>query len=371
MKTSYTRQPKKNQMNINIIVNSANDAHSISRIKEMEACGCTVTAYGFLREDTLKASCPVTILGKFSNTLSYPKRIAIYYQGLKCLFKMPQAADTLWYYLGLDVAMFASWLNPCKRYVYEECDLTQTYVSNPIVRSLLERIDKHIIRHAQLALMTSEGFVDFHYKEKKAPDHIIMAPNYLSKGILTLPEIRSSRSFDPAHIRFAFVGGVRYDSLLRFAKVIAKRFPQHEFHFYGYVASKYDKSQLPQGDNISYHGAFKNPIDLPSIYSNIDMLLAAYDIDEENVRYAEPNKLYEAIYFRKPLIASRNTFLEQKLERMGIGIGVNTLDESDVAAVVERIPQSYNEWHAHLEAIPQSTALETGEYIETIKKQCL
>lgn len=358
-------------MNINIIVNSANDAHSISRIKEMEACGCTVKAYGFLREDTLNAPCPITILGKFSNTLSYPKRIAIYYEGLKRLFQTPQATDSLWYYLGLDVAMFASWLNPSKRYVYEECDLTQTYVSNPIVRGILERIDKHIIKHSQLTLMTSEGFIDFHYKGSKVPAHVTMAPNFLSKNILTLPEVKPARPFDPAHIRFAFVGGVRYDSLLRFAKVIAKRFPQHEFHFYGYVAPKYDKSQLPQGDNISYHGAFKNPIDLPSIYSNIDILLAAYDIDEENVRYAEPNKLYEAIYFRKPLIASRNTFLEQKLKRMGIGTGVNTLDESDVVAVVKCVAQSYNEWHLHLEAIPQSTALETGEYIETIKNQCL
>ena len=358
-------------MNINIIVNSVNDAHSIGRIKEMEACGCTVKAYGFLREDTLNTQYSITILGKFSNTLSYLKRIAIYYDGLKRLFQTPQSADSLWYYLGLDVAMFASWLNPCKRYVYEECDLTQTYVSNNVVRSILERIDKHIIRHAQLTLMTSEGFIDFHYQGKKAPDHIIMAPNYLSKGILALPEISPTRPFDPAHIRFAFVGGIRYDSLLRFAKVIAKRFPQHEFHFYGYAASKYDKSQLPQGDNISYHGAFKNPIDLPHIYSNIDVLLAAYDIDEENVRYAEPNKLYEAIYFRKPLIASRNTFLEQKLNRMGIGTGVDTRDENDVVAAVECVTRSYNEWHAHLEAIPQSTALETGEYIETIKKQCL
>lgn len=358
-------------MNINIIVNSANDAHSISRIKEMEANGCTVHAYGFLREDAIKAPCPITILGKFNNTLSYPKRIAIYYQGLKHLFQTPPSADSLWYYLGLDVAMFAFCLNPCKRYVYEECDLTQTYVSNPVMRSILERIDKHIIKHAQLALMTSEGFVDFHYKGRKVPAHVTMAPNFLSKNILTLPEVKPNRPFDPSHIRFAFVGGVRYDSLLRFAKVIAKRFPQHEFHFYGYIASKYDKAQLPQGGNIAYHGAFKNPVDLPSIYSNIDVLLAAYDINEENVKYAEPNKLYEAIYFRKPLIASRNTFLEQKLERMGIGTGVNTLDENDVAAVVECIAWSYDKWRAHLKAIPQSAALETGEYIETIKKQCL
>ncbi len=354
-------------MNINIIVNSVNDAHSISRIQELEANGCTVKAFGFLREDTQKTTYPITILGEFNNTLSYHKRIAIYFQGLRNLFRQPQATDTLWYYLGLDVAMFASWLNPCKRYIYEECDLTHTYVGNTMIRSMLECIDKQIIRRSRLTLMTSEGFIDYHYKGAKPPKHIILAPNFLPKSLLTLPSVKS-RPFDPAHIRFAFVGAVRYDALLRFANIILNHFPQHEFHFHGYIASKYDKQQLPVGRNIFYHGAFKNPIDLPSIYSNIDVLVATYDIDEDNVKYLEPNKLYEAIYFRKPLLASRNTFLERKLERMGIGTGVDTLDESDVTAVVEHLPQSYNKWVDLLKAIPQSAAVETGKFTESIKK---
>lgn len=355
-------------MNINFIVNSANDAHSISRIREFEAHGYTVKAYGFLREGELKSSSPVTVLGKFSNTLSYHKRIGIYYNGLKQLFQQVKADDTLWYYLGLDVAMFATWLNPNKRYIYEECDLTQTYTGNKLLRRLLEHMDKRIIKRSIRTLLTSEGFIDYHYGQGKSPDNILLAPNYLSKSVMDVPNVAPTCPFDPAHIRFAFVGAVRYKALLSMASLMAKNHPEHEFHFYGYVAPKFDASQLPQGDNIFYHGAFKNPVDLPSIYSHVDVLVATYDTDEENVRYAEPNKLYEAIFFRKPIIVSRDTFLQQKAERMGIGFGVNAFDEQDVAKMVAKVAQSYQAQEAHLHAIPKETALETGEYIETIKQ---
>lgn len=355
-------------MIINLIANSAYDAHTISRIRELEAHGLTVNAYGFLRQGEMKQALPVTILGQFSNTLGYHKRVAIYYKGLKELFRRPQQPDTLWYYLGLDVAMFARWMNPNKRYVYEECDLTQTYVGNSIVGGVLERIDKWVIRCAQLTLMTSEGFIDFHYHGDTPPAPIALAPNFLTQGIKQVAEVKLDRAFDPEKIRFAFVGGMRYDSLLSVAKIITSRFPQHEFHFYGYIAPKYDEAQLPKGDNVFYHGRFSNPDDLPTIYSRVDVLLATYDTDEENVKYAEPNKIYEAIYFRKPIIVSRDTFLERKSERLGIGFGVDARSEQDVVDMVNRVARSYNELTAHLKSIPKASALETGEYIEKIKQ---
>ncbi len=355
-------------MNINFIVNSANDAHSISRIREFEAHGYMVKAYGFLREGEMKTSSPITLLGQFQNTLSYHKRIGIYYNGLRRLFQQVESDhNTLWYYLGLDVAMFATWMNPNKQYIYEECDLTQTYIGNKFLRTALEYIDKRIIRRSLRTLLTSEGFIHYHFKTGKAPNNILLAPNLLSRNITNYPYTPSSHSFDPSHIRFAFVGGMRYHALLSVASLIAKRFPEHEFHFYGYIAPKFETSQLPQGKNIFYHGPFKSPDNLPAIYDHVDVLVATYDTDEENVMYAEPNKLYEAIYFRKPIIVSRGTFLQQKVERMGIGFGVNAFDGHDVAAMTSNMAHSYKAQVARLEAIPRDSVLETGEYIEVIK----
>ena len=57
---------------------------------------------------------------------------------------------------------------------------------------------------------------------------------------------KERRAFNPNNIRFAFVGGVRYNSLLSLAKHICRNFPNHEFHFYGYVSQTINESELPK-----------------------------------------------------------------------------------------------------------------------------
>lgn len=85
-------------------------------------------------------------------------------------------------------------------------------------------------------------------------------------------------------------------------------------------------------NNVFYHGRFKNPNDLPKIYENIDILLCTYDYRIDNVRYAEPNKLYEAIYFRKPIIVSSNTFLSNKVSELNIGYHIDSLDKNSIVS---------------------------------------
>jgi glycosyltransferase involved in cell wall biosynthesis len=90
-------------------------------------------------------------------------------------------------------------------------------------------------------------------------------------------------------------------------------------------------------NNVFYHGRFKNPEDLPVIYKNIDLLLCAYDYRIDNVRYAEPNKLYESIYFRKPIIVSSNTFLAKKVSDLGIGYHLDSLDNNAIISFIQNI----------------------------------
>ena len=49
--------------------------------------------------------------------------------------------------------------------------------------------------------------------------------------------------------------------------------------------------------NVKLHGKFKNPSDLSVIYNKIDLNVICYDTTSINVRIAEPNKLYESIFF--------------------------------------------------------------------------
>ena len=101
-------------MRINFILNSVNDAHSMKRVNDFKKQGYDVKIFGFLRDATTSKIPNAIILGCFSNKQSYKKRISTYYKGIKCAFKEEKRQDILWYYLGLDVALFALLLSQKK-----------------------------------------------------------------------------------------------------------------------------------------------------------------------------------------------------------------------------------------------------------------
>ena len=138
---------------------------------------------------------------------------------------------------------------------------------------------------------------------------------------------------DAAHLKIGFVGSVRFDSVYNFARVICHSFPQHEFHFYGNVVDE-KFYQLQSCSNCFFHGHFSNPSDLPEIYSGIDAVLSTYDVRYENVKYAEPNKIYESIYFEVPIIVSAGTYLSERVSELGIGYSVNAMDDAEVISLI-------------------------------------
>ena len=322
-------------MTINFLLNSVLDAHALKRVNDFKAAGCNVRVHGFLRAEEKKrpTDSNVHVIGTFSNNLSYRKRLSIYAKSIKRLFRENNGKDEVWYYLGLDVAMFAILLGPHRRFVYEECDLVQTYLSSSFMQKVFEKLDKYIICHALVAIFTSEGFLDYHYGSCNLRPNMMIVPNKLSPAVKDAGGMSHAASRGK-HLRFAFVGGIRYQSLLSIANLISKNFPSHEFHFYGFLSPTIPEEQLPHHPNLFYHGRFKSPDDLPRIYDQTDVLVCTYDTKKKNVCYAEPNKLYEAIWFRRPIVVSKGTFLADKVSKLKIGFSVNPFDEEDVVKVV-------------------------------------
>ena len=82
------------------------------------------------------------------------------------------------------------------------------------------------------------------------------------------------------------------------------------------------------------------------------MLLCTYT-PSPGVIYAEPNKLYEAIFFRCPIIVNSNTFLGHKVEKLKIGYIVDATNESQIETFISHIDEeSYNERVKNCENIP-------------------
>jgi glycosyltransferase involved in cell wall biosynthesis len=138
---------------------------------------------------------------------------------------------------------------------------------------------------------------------------------------------------------FSYVGAFRYpNTIFRFAKIVGDKYTQHQFHFYGDSILTPEVIKLSNAyKNIKYFGPFKNPDDLSSIYENIDIVVASYDIQSLNERIAEPNKLYESLYFQKPIVVSKNTFLAERVNDFGCGFAIDASKDEAIISFIESL----------------------------------
>ncbi len=321
-------------MKIVFVLGSLQSQRCIKRIRSFVVRGIDVSVFAFQRSSEMYNSeigFPIEVIGSFSNDYPYWKRFFVL---LKSFRRIASTNADLYYLFGLDMALSFQFVCPCRPYVYEESDLVHTYLSNPFARKALECVDKWLIRKSRMTLLTSEGFLRYHYGTD-CPGNIRVVPNKLSPTVSQYPLLPKSKH---GNLRVGFVGKIRFKTIFSFAEIFCRRYPQHEFHFYGDFPSETNRTMfapLSKYGNCFFHGSFKNPADLPAIYAEIDWVLSSYDPFYENVRYAEPNKLYEAIFFETPIVVSKGTFLADRVEDLGVGFVVNAMDEGEVVSLVE------------------------------------
>ena len=314
--------------------------NSIKRIDEFIDHGYNVEAYGFKRDIDVHnkpRGCDITIIGAFSNSTRYIQRCKTIYKGIKSVVDRNKTEQCIYYLVGMEVALFFRLISKAP-YIFEEADIIHADFKNKIKRNVFECIDKYIINRACISAFRSEGFILYHFG-KKVPNNVITIANRLNSDIVNFPNAHKNET-DLNKLRVGFVGFIRYKSVLNFCKVYCNTFPQYEFHFYGVFSSDGNKTvfaELKQYANCYFHGAFVSPNDLPTIYGNLDLVLSTYDVDCENVRYAEPNKLCEAMYFETPIIVSSGTFLSQKVNRLGIGFDINPMNNEEIKSFISSL----------------------------------
>ena len=358
------------------ILSSSVNQNGIKRIDEFVEKGYVVEAYGFNRgvEYSNKSkSVDIKILASFSNNKPYLQRLGIMRTGIKQVLKETKGQKCLYYLIGPDVAMIFTAISN-KKYIYEEPDLTHTYIGNKYMRNVLENIDKRIIRKSILSVFRSAGFPKYHFGNK-IPDNCTVITNRLNKDILKF-SLNAKQNVNFKSLRIGFVGGIRFKSIKNFAEVFCEKYPCYEFHFYGNIDTQKNKDlfkPLESFPNCYFHGSFKNPDDLLSIYSSFDVLLSTYDVEFENVRYAEPNKIYEAIYFETPIIVSKGTYLGEKVESLEIGYVVDPLNTTEIVSLIKNITtgNSLKEKVENMRKIPKEELINRNDtFFSLLEVKC-
>ena len=349
--------------------------NNIKRIEEARERGFDVDVYAFdgQRDGPRDPEgVEVHMIPGYTSDLPYWKRIGKVVSGLKSVINLYQKDECVYYLFRNDKAIIFTMLTN-RPYIFEEADMTHANIKNRLVSNWFECRLRKVIRNSVVSVFRSEGFLQYHFGDNR-PKNVYVIPNRLHAGVANIPAMEYT-GLDAGHLRFGFVGGVRYYTIYKFAETMLKNFPQHEFHFYGMFPNEKQEKQfmpLDKYENCYFHGAFRSPDALPEIYSKIDVLLSAYDVTAINPRYAEPNKLYEAIYFDKPIIVSSNSFLANKVMCLGVGYDVDALNEDAIVSLINSITaDSIAERKQNIAKIDKKTCINNNEEFFSLLKEKL
>lgn len=114
-----------------------------------------------------------------------------------------------------------------------------------------------------------------------------------------------------------------------------------EVHIYGQLYDTENCKEIIENycsiySNIIFKGSYDFFRDSARIYSSIDLLYVSYDTSDDisNNFLALPNKLYEAMYYHIPIIASKGTYLAERVMISGIGYEIDCGDSNQITDII-------------------------------------
>lgn len=343
-------------------LNCITQQRCLKRVQEFMDAGYEVAVYGFYRqgkEMPVDTSFEIHSLGVIDNRTPYIRRAFRLTQELRRVIQTYRRRNVIFYLFNMDMALCSlPWLK--HKFIYEESDLVHAYCGRKGFEVFMEQLCKRVIRKSLMSVFTSEGFVEYHFGAKR-PSHIHVITNRVHTRVATLP-VPPKIPLCHEGLSIGFVGIIRYPSVVNLCRAFLEANPHNEFHFFGLVTEPQLFYPLKQYAGCHFHGTYKNPEDLPYIYSRLHLVVSTYDATHVNVRFLEPNKLYEAIYFDTPIIVTKGTFLARKVNRLGIGFEVDALNADDIQRLLRQLTvEQVSEKVQNIRKLDKGTALNRND----------
>lgn len=334
---------------------SLSQPRELKRIRSFLDAGFDVEGYGFDRGfyniNSIVDNENFFNLGFSKSGTNYIEKFIYAKKALQKVFLKYRSENVIYYTFSFNHAMICKFYGR-KKTIYEISDLVYGYFKVRLIHILFKEIDKWLIKSSFLAVMTSQGFYNYLFPFNHLTN-VHIQPNRLDKYFINVD--RGNKPVNCEKIIFSYIGSFRYpNTVFRFARVIGEHYKNHEFHFYGDSEYTDDvKALAKKYTNVIYHGQFRNPNDLQEIYSRINIVVACYDIKTFNERVAEPNKLFEALFFKKPIIVSKNTYLATQVEKFGCGFEIDASKEDNIISFIDSLEiTKINEVVNRIEHIP-------------------
>lgn len=201
--------------------------------------------------------------------------------------------------------------NYANKYIFDIRDYS--YEKYNIYKKMVNKL----ISESFFTSISSLGFMKFlnDYNNK-----IIVCHN-----IVKFNEKIVNNNLNKQQITIGYVGGVRYyNANCKLIKALANS-KKYKLLYVGKINEDCDLIGYCKDNNIKnveFRGKYKNK-DKIKFYTTIDLINSVYGNDSLEVSTLLPNRLYDAIILRKPIIVSKGTYLSEIVEKYNLGLSVS------------------------------------------------
>ena len=200
-----------------------------------------------------------------------------------------------------------------------------TYEKLIIYKMLVDRL----IDYSFFSTISSKGFYRFINKNNK-----IMVNHNIS-NVLNVENLVALDSKKNNII--GFVGSIRYKKENIALINSLKDSSHYKLKYVGPFVSDCNLKDFCLANNIKnvdFMGSFNND-DKPKIYKDIDIINSIYGQGSLEVTTAIPNRYYDALIYKKPIIASKGTYLGELVENNNLGIVVDVFND-DIKKLLDK-----------------------------------
>lgn len=197
--------------------------------------------------------------------------------------------------------------------IYECLDIHRLLCRKDIIGMSLRALEGALLKRSKALVVSSPAFLTEHfdrYYPGAVQAHLV--ENRLSGQASYGVRTPVATGQGAGHIRLGWVGNLRCHRSLDLLCQVADRFgPQVEVRLHGIPAL----TEIPDFEtkvaarpNMSYHGRYRSPEDLPEIYAGLDIVWSGDFMEAGlNSTWLLPNRIYEGGYYCVPPIAPSNT----------------------------------------------------------------
>ena len=259
--------------------------------------------------------------------------------------------------------------------IYESLDVHRLLSRHDVIGKAMRWLEGSLLRRTKGLIVSSPAFLRNHF-ERYYPGQYqaFLVENRLAAGAEYGPRPTPEVPAADRPLRLGWVGNLRCQRSFDLLCKLAGQFPDAlEIHLHGVPARTeipVFEPEIAKHPNMTYHGRYKSPEDLASLYGGLDLVWAGDFMEAGfNSVWLLPNRVYEGGYYCVPSIAPAGTQTANWIsDRKGGFIVEEPLDQTLSALVADLLGDraSIEICAEALAACPESDFIQPQGLLKTI-----